>query len=124
MIDEQAEDELEQAYADPIKHRRIKRLRQQAWRAVVILQDSGMQPDEGLSMRIETSTGIRTASGFRRARQIPRPNRQYTNPAELVFHFREERSQEYDRDTNGNQLANLPTTRLRRTNRSQNERSL
>jgi integrase len=53
MMDEQAEDGLEQAYGDPIKHRRIKRLRQQAWLVVVILQDSGMRPDEVFPMRIE-----------------------------------------------------------------------
>jgi integrase len=53
MIDERAEDELEQAYLDPVKHRRIKRLRQQAWLVVVILQDSGMRPDEVFPMRIE-----------------------------------------------------------------------
>jgi len=38
-------------YADPIKHRRIKRLRQQAWLVVVILQVSGMRPDEVFPMR-------------------------------------------------------------------------
>jgi hypothetical protein len=43
MIDERAEDELDQAYLDPVKHRRIKRLRQQAWLVVVILHDSGMR---------------------------------------------------------------------------------
>jgi integrase len=53
MMDEQAEDGLELAYKDPIKHRRIKRLRQQAWLVVVILQDSGMRPDEVFPMRIE-----------------------------------------------------------------------
>jgi integrase len=53
MMDEQAEDDLEQAYAEPIKHRRTKRLRQQAWLIVVILQDSGMRPDEVFPMRIE-----------------------------------------------------------------------
>jgi integrase len=53
MMDEQAEDGLEQAYADPIKHRRIERLRQQAWLIVVILQHSGMRPDEVFPMRIE-----------------------------------------------------------------------
>lgn len=53
MMDEQAEDGLEQAYSDPVEHRRIKRLRQQAWLVVVILQDSGMRPDEVFPMRIE-----------------------------------------------------------------------
>jgi len=53
MIDERAEDELEQAYLEPVEHRRIKRLRQQAWLVVVILQDSGMRPNEVFPMRIE-----------------------------------------------------------------------
>jgi integrase len=53
MIDERSEDELEQACLDPVKHRRLKRLRQQAWLVVVILQDSGMRPDEVFPMRIE-----------------------------------------------------------------------
>ena len=53
MIDERAEDELEQAYLEPVEHGRIKRLRQQAWLVVVILQDSGMRPDEVFPMRIE-----------------------------------------------------------------------
>jgi hypothetical protein len=38
---------------DPVKHRRIKRLRQQTWLVVVILQDSGMRSDEVFPMRIE-----------------------------------------------------------------------
>ena len=53
MIDERAEDDLEQAYLEPVGHGRIKRLRQQAWLVVVILQDSGMRPDEVFPMRIE-----------------------------------------------------------------------
>ena len=53
MIDERVEDELEQAYLEPVEHGRIKRLRQQAWLVVVILQDSGMRPDEVFPMRIE-----------------------------------------------------------------------
>ena len=54
MMDEKAEDGLEQAYADPVKHHRTLRLRQQAWLVVVILQDSGMRPDEVFPMRIES----------------------------------------------------------------------
>jgi len=53
MIDERAEDDLELAYLEPVGHGRIKRLRQQAWLVVVILQDSGMRPDEVFPMRIE-----------------------------------------------------------------------
>jgi hypothetical protein len=53
MIDEWAEDGLEHAYLDPVKHRRTKRLRQQTWLVVVILQDSGMRSDEVFPMRIE-----------------------------------------------------------------------
>jgi hypothetical protein len=53
MIDDQAEDDLERAYAEPIKHRRTRRLRDQAWLVMVILQDSGMRPDEVFPMRIE-----------------------------------------------------------------------
>jgi hypothetical protein len=73
MIDERAEDELEQAYLEPVKHCRIKRLRQEAWLVVVVLQDSGMRPDEVFPMRIENIYGIRTSSGFRRARRITPP---------------------------------------------------
>jgi hypothetical protein len=51
MIDERAEDELEQAHLDPVKHRRIARLRQQAWLVMVILEDSGKRPDEVFPMR-------------------------------------------------------------------------
>jgi integrase len=53
MIDDQAEDDLERAYAEPVKHRRTKRLREQAWLVMVILQDSGIRPDEVFPMRIE-----------------------------------------------------------------------
>jgi integrase len=53
LIDEQTEDHLEQAYAKPIKHRRTRRMREQAWLVMVILQDCGMRPDEVFPMRIE-----------------------------------------------------------------------
>jgi integrase len=53
LIDERTEDHLEQAYAEPIKHRRTRRCREQAWPVMVILQDSGMRPDEVFPMRIE-----------------------------------------------------------------------
>jgi integrase len=53
MIDEQTEDDLEQAYTEPIKHRRTRRPREQAWLVMMILQDSGVRPDEVFPMRIE-----------------------------------------------------------------------
>jgi integrase len=53
LIDERTEDHLEQAYAEPIKHRRTRRCREQAWLVMVILQDCGMRPDEVFPMRIE-----------------------------------------------------------------------
>lgn len=53
LIDERTEDKLCRAYATPIKHRRTRRLRQQAWLFMVILQDCGMRPDEVFPMRIE-----------------------------------------------------------------------
>ena len=53
LIDERTEDHLEQAYAEPTKHGRTKRMREQAWLVMVILQDCGMRPDEVFSMQIE-----------------------------------------------------------------------
>jgi integrase len=53
LIDERTENHLEQAYAEPIKHRRTRRCREQAWLVMVILQDCGMRPDEVFPMRIE-----------------------------------------------------------------------
>ena len=53
LIDEQTEDDLELAYGTPIKHRRTKRMREQAWLFIVLLQDCGMRPDEVFPMRIE-----------------------------------------------------------------------
>jgi integrase len=53
LIDERTEDYLEQAYAEPIKHRRTRCCREQAWLVMVILQDCGMRPDEVFPMRIE-----------------------------------------------------------------------
>jgi integrase len=53
LMDEQTENELEQAYHEPIKHRRVLRLREQAWLVMVIMQDSGMRPDEVFPMKIE-----------------------------------------------------------------------
>jgi integrase len=53
LIDDRTDDHLEQAYAEPIKHRRTMRCREQAWLVMVILQDCGMRPDEVFPMRIE-----------------------------------------------------------------------
>jgi hypothetical protein len=44
---------VEQAYAEPIKHRQTKRMREKAWLVMVILQDCGMRPDEVFPRRIE-----------------------------------------------------------------------
>ena len=72
MIDDQAENELEQAYAEPIKHRQTKRMREQAWLVMVILQDCGMRPDEVFPMRIENIPWKQIASGYRKARSTTR----------------------------------------------------
>ena len=53
MLDESSEDRLDLAYHEPIKHRRTKRVREQAWLVMVIMQDTGMRPSEIFSMRIE-----------------------------------------------------------------------
>lgn len=53
LIDDRTEDQLEQAYGEPVKHRRTRRMRDQAWLVMVILQDCGMRPDEVFPMRIE-----------------------------------------------------------------------
>jgi integrase len=53
LIDDQTEDSLGFAYGKPIKHRRTKRLRDQAWLVLVILQDCGMRPDEVFPLQIE-----------------------------------------------------------------------
>jgi integrase len=53
MMDNRAEDALERAYTEPIKHRRTRHVRLRAWLIVVILQDSGMRPDEVFPMRVE-----------------------------------------------------------------------
>jgi integrase len=36
-----------------IRHRRTKRMREQAWLIMIMLQDCGMRPDEVFPMRIE-----------------------------------------------------------------------
>jgi integrase len=53
IINEETEDQIQQAYAEPSNHPRTRRLRQQAWLVMVIMQDSGMRPDEVFSMTIE-----------------------------------------------------------------------
>ncbi|HET9100955.1 MAG TPA: site-specific integrase [Acidobacteriaceae bacterium] len=53
LIDDRTEDHLEHAYREPIRHRRTRRMREQAWLVMVILQDCGMRPDEVFPMRIE-----------------------------------------------------------------------
>jgi hypothetical protein len=56
------------AYAEPIKHCRTRRCREQAWLVIVILQDCGMRPDEVFPMRIENFIGMLIASGYLKAR--------------------------------------------------------
>jgi integrase len=53
LIDDRTEDTLELTYRKPIKHRRTRRMRDQAWLVLVILQDCGMRPDEVFTLRIE-----------------------------------------------------------------------
>jgi integrase len=53
LIDRESEMKLRQAHHEPMKHRNIRRLREQAWLFLVILQDTGMRPDEVFPMRIE-----------------------------------------------------------------------
>ena len=47
------EEQIEQAYAATTNHPRIRRLREQAWVIMVIMQDSGTRPNEVFPMRIE-----------------------------------------------------------------------
>jgi integrase len=53
LIDRSAEKSLQSAYQKPSKNARVRRLRDQAWLFMVILQDAGMRPDEVFPMRIE-----------------------------------------------------------------------
>lgn len=53
LIDGATEAALETAYTEPIKHRDIRRKREEAWLVMVILNDSGMRPNEIFPMRIE-----------------------------------------------------------------------
>jgi hypothetical protein len=41
IINEETEDQIQQAYAEPSNHPRTRGLRQQAWLVMVIMQDSG-----------------------------------------------------------------------------------
>jgi integrase len=53
LIDTESETKLQKAHHEPMKHRNIRKLREQAWLFLVILQDTGMRPDEVYPMRIE-----------------------------------------------------------------------
>lgn len=53
MVDADSESKLQSAYQSPMKHKRTIHLREQAWLFFVILQDTGMRPDEVYPMRIE-----------------------------------------------------------------------
>lgn len=53
VISEQTEQQIQEAYAEPTNHPRTRRMREQAWLVMVIMQDSGMRPDEAFSMKIE-----------------------------------------------------------------------
>lgn len=53
LIDHDTEIRLQSQLEAPTKHRRHNRMRKQAWLVMVILQDTGMRPDEVFPMRIE-----------------------------------------------------------------------
>jgi integrase len=53
MIDGDKETALQGAYQKPTNHPHTRRRRDRAWMIMVILQDSGMRPDEVFPMRIE-----------------------------------------------------------------------
>jgi len=53
LIDADSESKLQQAFRGPMKHRHIRKLREQAGLFLVILQDTGMRPNEVFPMRIE-----------------------------------------------------------------------
>jgi integrase len=53
LIDAESEVKLQKAHKEPMKNARTRRLRDQAWLFLVILQDTGMRPDEVFPMRIE-----------------------------------------------------------------------
>lgn len=53
LIDRDSESKLQGAHLAPMKHSRTRRLREQAWLFLVILQDTGTRPNEVFPMRIE-----------------------------------------------------------------------
>jgi integrase len=53
LIDQESESKLHGAHLAPMKNSRTRRLREQAWLFMVILQDTGMRPNEVFPMRIE-----------------------------------------------------------------------
>jgi integrase len=53
LLDGNKESALQQAYQKPTSHAHTRRRRERAWLVMVILQDSGMRPDEVFPMRIE-----------------------------------------------------------------------
>ncbi|MDP9037809.1 MAG: tyrosine-type recombinase/integrase, partial [Acidobacteriota bacterium] len=59
LIDGETEATLQMAYSSPTKNARIHRSRQQAWLFLVILQDTGMRPDEVFPLRLEHIDWIR-----------------------------------------------------------------
>jgi hypothetical protein len=52
-IDEKTEEQIHEAYAEVTNHPRVCWLREQTWLVMVIMQDSGMRPDEVFPMKIE-----------------------------------------------------------------------
>lgn len=53
LIDDRTESSIQQAYQAPTKNAHTRRRRERAWLFMVILQDTGMRPDEVYPMRIE-----------------------------------------------------------------------
>lgn len=52
-IDEKTEEQIHDAYTEVTSHPRVRKLREQAWLVMVVMQDSGMRPAEVFPMRIE-----------------------------------------------------------------------
>jgi integrase len=53
LIDKASESAFHDALSAPMKHRRTRQARERAWLFLVILQDTGMRPNEVYSMRID-----------------------------------------------------------------------
>jgi integrase len=53
LIDPASEAKLQKAHHAPMKHAHTRRRREQAWLVFVVMQDTGMRPDEVFPMRIE-----------------------------------------------------------------------